>query len=72
MFTFCERLKKEREKRGLTQEEMAKAIGVGQTAYCYFENGMRVPSIAVLIQIADYCNVSIDYLVGRVVRNAAE
>lgn len=58
-------LKKERAKRDLSQEEVARAIGVSQPTYNYYESGTKVPSLAVVMSLADYFDVSIDYLVGR-------
>lgn len=42
-----DRLKTAREKKGLTQREVARAIGVSQPAYCNFESGYKVPSLVI-------------------------
>lgn len=60
---LSERLKTAREAAGMSQAEVAKAIGVSQPAYCYMENGDKVPSLPVAKQIAKTLNTSLDYLV---------
>jgi len=60
-------LRKERKK---TQEDIAKIIGVTRPAYTAYETGKRNPDYDTLEKIADYYDVSIDYLLGRTeVRN---
>ena len=44
---------------------MAEALGLSKAAISQFETGKSQPSAAVLIALADYFNVSLDYLVGR-------
>lgn len=44
---------------------MADGIGVAEQAYQRYEYGKTVPSALVLIALADYFDVSLDYLVGR-------
>ena len=57
-----DRLKTAREKKGLTQREVARAIGVSQPAYCNFESGYKVPSLVIAKSISNVRGVSIDYL----------
>ena len=57
-----DRLKTAREKKGLTQRQVASAIGVSQPAYCNFESGYKVPSLAIAKSISNVLGVSIDYL----------
>jgi len=59
-----ERLKTAREAAGMSQAEVAKAIGVSQPAYCYMENGEKIPSLSVAKQISIVLKTSLDYLVG--------
>lgn len=59
-----ERLKAAREAAGMSQADVAKAIGVSQPAYCYMENGDKVPSLPVAKQLAKTLKTSLDYLVG--------
>lgn len=48
-----------------TQVALAKTLGISQSAYRRYEVGEAEPDIDKLIKIADFYNVSIDYLVGR-------
>jgi len=58
-------LKTLRTKRGLSQEEIGKELGISKGAVCYYETGQRAPDIVVLSAFADYFGVSTDYLLGR-------
>lgn len=60
------RLKELRESKGLTQKEVAKVIGYTQLSYARYENGKREPDISTLCKLANYFNVTVDYLIGRV------
>ena len=64
MEKFVERVKTLREKRGFTQEQVAKAIGIKGRSYQNYEGGQSVPSAANLIALAKLYHVSIDYIVG--------
>lgn len=61
---FSERLKSVRINKGRTQRAVADALGVSERAYQHYEAGSREPNISTLIALADYFDVSIDYLVG--------
>ena len=54
-----------RTKIGKTQKETAEYLGTSEQAYQKYEYGTNEPSAIKLIKIAEYFNVSIDYLVGR-------
>ena len=54
-----------REEAGITQEELANRINVGRSTISGYENGTTQPSYAVLILLADYFGVNLDYLFGR-------
>lgn len=62
---FKIRLKEQREKAGLSQNEFAKIIGVKQSAVGNWESGIREPNFNMLLKISDSLNVSIDYLLGN-------
>lgn len=62
---FCERLRELRTRHGYSQNELAKAIGVERTRYNKWETTGSEPSFAVLVQIADFFDVTTDYLLGR-------
>lgn len=61
---FEERLKQLRKKKGITQEELGKILGVGKSTICQYERGTRKPDIEMLKRIAQFFGVSIDYLLG--------
>ena len=63
--TIGEILKKERKKRGYTQEEIAKYLIIARPAYTQYETGTNMPTTSNLIKLADLYNVSVDYLLGR-------
>ena len=58
------RLRELREARGLSQEEVAKAIGVGRVTYLKYENGENRP-VRKLKELSSFFKVSIDYLLGN-------
>ena len=61
---FNERLKELRLANGLTQKELAKSIEVGRTTISEYESGKIVPKHEGLLKLANYFNVSVDYLTG--------
>ena len=63
---FPERLRSAREKRGLSQGELAKRAGFQASAISHFETGSRKPSFDNLRRLADALEVTTDYLLGRV------
>lgn len=54
-----------REGINLTQRECASRLGLPKTTYCYYEQGKTEPNIEMLSKMADFFNVSLDYLCGR-------
>lgn len=50
---------------GLTQSKLASGIGVNQSTVCNWLKGKKEPSIESLWKLADFFDVSIDYLIGR-------
>lgn len=65
MARFCERVKQLRVERGLKQREMAEQFGLALNSYQAYEYETRYPEFKGLIAIADFFDVSLDYLVGR-------
>ena len=59
------RLKELRKEKHLSQVRLSMELCIPQNSISRFESGVRKPDYDTLIQIADYFNVSIDYLVGR-------
>lgn len=64
MQKFGERLKELRFKNRYTQKQVADDLGMTFSALSQYENGKRTPKNEVLIQLAAYYNVSVDYLLG--------
>ena len=59
------RIRDLREDRDLTQGTLAEILGVRQTTYSKYELGRINVPIEMLIKIADFYGVTLDYLVGR-------
>ena len=62
---YLQRLRDLREDADLNQTDIAEYLGIQQTAYSRYERGMRTIPLEHLIRLADFYNVSLDYLVGR-------
>ena len=62
---FSERLKGLRISRHLTQKAVYTAVNMSPLGYQRYEYGEREPSFKYLIALADFFDVSLDYLVGR-------
>lgn len=61
----CKRLKKCREASFMPQEYVANHLHINLRTYKYYEAGQRQPSIEMLVALANFFCVSIDYLTGR-------
>lgn len=59
------RLRELRKERNVTQQELADDMLVTQRILARYESGEREPRLPMVFDLADYFNVSIDYLVGR-------
>ena len=59
-------IKKLRENRRITQQQLAAAVGVSQQSINKYENHDVEPDLSTLIAIADYFYVTVDYLIGHV------
>ena len=62
---FANRLKSLRKAANKTQDDIAEFLNISYAAISMMESGKRAPSFDVLCSLADYFNVSLDYLVGR-------
>ena len=56
------RIRDLREDADLSQPQMGKHLNISQRAYSYYENGKRAIPAEILIQIAKFHNVSVDYI----------
>ena len=59
------RLRDLREDNDLTQKQISEYLMCDQSLYSKYERGEREIPLKLIIKLADYYNVSIDYLVGR-------
>ena len=59
------RIKELREEKNISQLELAKKLNLTQQSISLYEKGDREPSIDVLKSIANFFNVSLDYLLGK-------
>ena len=59
------RLEDLREERGLTQNEIAEAIGTSRTNIGRWEKGLNEPSYTFVVKLANFFNVTVDYLIGN-------
>ena len=62
---FQERLRLLRSEKGASQKQVAESLGITETGYQNYEVGRRKPTFDILPSIADFFDVSLDYLVGR-------
>lgn len=62
---IAESIRKKREEYDLEQQELARRAGVSKSLICAIESGLRLPSLATTIAMADTLHCSIDELIGR-------
>jgi len=60
-----ERLKECRKRKNVTQSEIARSLDIELRSYVRYEKGDRKPDIEMLYKLADFFDVSTDYLLGR-------
>ena len=65
MATFSERIKELRLEKNLTQTQLGEIIGVKHFSIYSYEKGRACPEMKGLVALADYFDVSMDYLAGR-------
>lgn len=63
--TISQRLVLCRSGRRVTQKEVAAAVGISERAYQRYEAEEREPLLSIAVLLADYFDVSLDFLVGR-------
>ncbi len=62
---IAERIKELRQEKGLSQATLGKEIGVSQKAVDYWERKVNEPKASYIIALADFFDVTADYLLGR-------
>jgi len=72
MIIFSDNLVFLRKREGLSQQELANKVGLSRSAISMYESGARMPPADVLIILADFFNVKIDFLLGRDTRNTEQ
>lgn len=60
------RLKQLRIDNNKLQKDVANYLNISDVAYGYYEKGERQPNPDMLLKLADFFNVSVDYLLGRI------
>ena len=65
MLKLCDRLVELKDSKGYLQKDIAKSSGMSLRTYQRYEKGQVQPTLPVLIALADFFDISIDYLVGR-------
>lgn len=60
-----ENIKNKRLEYDIDQQDLAKRVGVTKAMMCSIETGVKIPSVAVLVRIADILHCSVDELLGR-------
>ena len=65
MTKIKERLKKIRKENGVSQKEVADYLGVSVSAYSNYEQGIREPSLDMLLKLSDFFDTTCDYLLGK-------
>ena len=66
IFVYFRRLKDLREDHDLRQVDVAEILGIKQTVYSRYERGFQTIPVEHLIKLADYYDVSVDYILERV------
>lgn len=61
---FSLRVKELRIEKGFSQKKLGDLIGVSKVSIFNYENGLQLPSVEILIKLANVLNCSIDYLLG--------
>lgn len=63
------KLKELRKEKNKTQDEMSKILNIARSTYNGYEQNISEPNIDTLCKLADYYNITLDYLVGREFNN---
>ena len=63
--TLSQNIKKLRKEKKMTQEQLAEVLGVTVGAVYKWESGLSVPELPLILQMADFFDVSVDMLLGH-------
>lgn len=64
MSNLSDRLKTLRTEKGIKQKDVANILGITTSAYGFYEQGKRTPTIEVLLSLSQYYKVSLDWLIS--------
>lgn len=64
MKVFCERIKELRKIKNLTQKQLAEILKTNNSSICDWECGRSQPDLEMLVCIAEFFEISVDYLLG--------
>ena len=59
---FCDRLREQRKRMDMTQEQVAKSLNIVRSTYAYYETGKTCPDFSTVVRLAHLFNVTTDYL----------
>ncbi|MBJ6363612.1 helix-turn-helix domain-containing protein [Paenibacillus sp. GCM10012307] len=62
--TMGDRLRELRLRKNISQEEVARRVGITRSAYSHYEINNRQPVYETLIKLANFFEVSLDYIIG--------
>lgn len=65
IFLIGDRIRELRIKKGLNMKQVSNELGIAYTTYVSYEKNYREPNSEVLIELSDYFNCTIDYLIGK-------
>lgn len=65
LIIFSQRMQELRLSKGINQKTLSANLHLTYTTLWNYENGKKFPRLSDLVSIADYFNISIDYLLGR-------
>lgn len=65
MYLFAKRLREKRKAKHLTQEELAKKVGITKTSISFYETGKKKPTYERLVELASVLEVDINYFLGN-------
>ncbi len=63
---ICDMIKELRKEKNISQAALALKIGVSQKAIDYWERGVNEPKASYIVKLADFFDVSADFLLGRI------
>lgn len=66
MKTLGSAIKNARESRGMTQDELSKAVGISRSSVAMYEKDQREPQINVLKRLSEVLAIPLDILVGSI------